>query len=71
MNKKLLLLTQISAVMFGLGIILPLSFSFLALNLNIPPIIWDTLQIGGLIGLIIFGLPYRFTKPKVIETDKG
>jgi len=55
--------------MFALGMVLPFVFGLLLNNYNWPVIIWDILQMGGLGGLIVFGLIYRFTKPKKDTSD--
>lgn len=56
-NRTLYILTFISGMMFSMGILLTLFIS-------LPVAVWNFLQLGGLFGLAVFGIPYRFSKRK-------
>jgi hypothetical protein len=60
MNTLMHRLLMFSAIMFAVGIALPMLVS----SLNWPAGLWNFLQIGGLVGLVVFGAAYLMTKPK-------
>ena len=64
LNRILWILTNVAALMFGLGIALPYVFASLFDGYNWSPVIWNVLQLGGLGGLVVFGLMYRMSKPQ-------
>ena len=60
MNKLMYRLLTVSAIMLAVGIVLPMLVS----SLNLPAALWNFLQIGGIVGLVVFGAAYLMTKPK-------
>jgi hypothetical protein len=64
MNKIFYVLTLIAAAMLAAGIALPFLFALALGGYNWPPVVWNVLQLGGLVGAIVCGLGYRFTKPR-------
>ena len=71
LNKIFWILANIAAVMFAVGMVLPYVFAFLLNGYNWSPVIWDVLQLGGLGGVLVFGLMYRMTKPKQKIKDEN
>jgi hypothetical protein len=71
MNRIFGKLTALCAVMLAAGVTLPFVFYFLPGGLNLPPAVWNFLQVGGGGGFVVFGVLYRLTKARDIIPKSG
>lgn len=55
----------ISLLMFSVGMGLPIALALAAPQVLISPAIWNFLQIGGLMGTLVFAVLARLSRPKV------
>lgn len=55
----------ISLLMFAVGMGLPIMLALAAPQVLISPAIWNFLQIGGLMGTLVFAVLARLSRPKV------
>lgn len=45
---------QISLTMLAVGLVLPIALALTLPSLTVSPVVWNTLQIGGLVGGVTF-----------------
>lgn len=64
LNRLFWVLANVAAIMLALGFLLPYVIAFFAKDFNLPVVVWNVLQLGGIGGLLVFYLAYRLTKPK-------
>ena len=56
-------LLMVAAAMLAAGFTLPIALSLLGVLQGLPVVLWDVLQIGGLLGCVVFGIVARLTRP--------
>ncbi len=53
-------------LMFSVGMGLPIALALAAPQVLISPAVWNFLQIGGLLGAVVFGVLARLSRPKPV-----
>ncbi|MBI1349337.1 hypothetical protein GC163_23970 [bacterium] len=59
----------ISLSMLAVGLVLPIALGLALPSVSVSPVVWNVLQIGGLIGGVTFGLLKKLSASKPATTE--
>ena len=62
MSRTFQIIAAIFGVMVLVGFGLPVLLAHLAPDVNVPPMVWNVLQMGGIGGVLVFRLAARFSR---------
>lgn len=61
----------ISVVMLAAGLVLPITLGFTLPSVSVSPVIWNVLQIGGIVGGLTFGLLKKLSASHPVPVESA